>query len=872
MANDAACAAGSGPTLCRNVPRHCAGRREQVAAIVIKIPRSRMPTSRPEPAPEVSPVTHARLAGPTALRRALSILLVPWLGVAAARGDAETPVVPAAEPTGALQAHRLSGAIQIDGRLDEEAWRDAAAAGHFIQEAPRYGQDATSPTEVRVLYDDQYLYVGARMHHPAAAGRVTGLVHRRDRDSASDWFGVAVDSVHDRRTAHEFRVNAAGVQRDVLLYADTSTDDTWDALWDSSVTVDPDGWTAELRIPISLLRVRSGDGDQSWGVNFVRVDQDPQETSRWHVAARSENAFVSSFPSLVGLSGLRPQGRREIIPYVTADDKLATAQSFDDRGVHARAGIDAHLGLGSSSLLDLSFLPDFGQVEVDQVILNLSTIETLFPEKRTFFLEGSELFQVNGLQLFYSRRIGGAAPPPLLAPGEAVLDRPQVLDILGAAKFTGKYEGGLNVGLLAAETEPAYARVRAADGTVATRALAPTADAGVARVLQQLDSHGSYVAAFSSLYVERDGGRRGYVGALDGTWKSSDGSAQVDGLAGGSVLDGDRGTGDYAYVRGIKRWAAGWYVNETSDYASRRFDPNDLGYLESADHLTARVEAGRQWDRTLGALRNWAASASWSYGQDHSGRAFNDNAGGRVSTGFTNDWSAYLGGGDSFPLYDDRELRSFLDPVKKYLRHGHEPFLVAGFTSSRQSAWYVGLDVTAQHFGGGATYTATFNQTLHPSSQFELQLVTDLTDALGEMHWLETQGDTPIVGLRRLRQASQIVRASYAFTPSLTLQAYTQLLLASWHYRDLASYVDNDTLAPGAMAGVTSFTANSWNVNGVVRWEINPGSTLYAVYTHGAFNSDVFHPDASLSSRSVSALVRAPSDDVVQVKLSWMFR
>jgi len=797
-------------------------------------------------------------------RLALSIVVMAWLGGA---GHAQAPVEPAT-----LQAHRVSGAIQIDGRLDEDAWREAAAAGQFAQEAPHYGEAATSPTEVRVLYDDQFLYVGARLQHPAASGRVTALVHRRDRDSASDWFGVAIDSVHDRRTAHEFRVNAAGVQRDVLLYADTSSDDTWDAVWDSSVTVEPEAWVAELRIPLSLLRVRSGEGEQSWGINFVRVDQDPQETDRWHVVARSENAFVSSFPSLVGLSGLRPQGRREIIPYLTVDGRMATSQPFDDRGLDARAGVDAHLGLGSSSLLDLTFLPDFGQTEVDQVILNLSTIETLFPEKRTFFLEGSELFAVNGIQLFYSRRIGGAAPPAVLAPGEALLARPAALDILGAAKFTGKYESGLNVGVLAAEIEPAYAQVRAADGSTATRVLAPRTDSAVARVLQQIGSHGSYLGGFSSLYVERDGGRRSYVGALDGTWKSDDGSAQVDALGGGSVLDGDRGTGETANARAIKRWAAGWYVAGNADFASRRFNPNDLGYLQSPDHIIVHGEGGRQWDRTFGVFRNWSFAVAYAYGQDHSGRAFLDNPEARVSTGFTNDWTAYLGIGDGLPYYDDRELRTFSDPEKKYLHHGHEPYVVAGFTSSRRSAWYAGVDLAIVHNAGGLTYTATFNQTVHPSSRFELQLVTDLLEARGEMHWLETQGDTPIVGLRRMRQISQIVRASYAFTPNLTLQAYTQLLLASWHYRDLASYVDNDTLAPGAMSSTTSFTANNVNVNGVLRWEISPGSTLYAVYTHGAFNDEVFHRDATLSSRSLPALLRAPSDDVLQVKLSWMFR
>jgi hypothetical protein len=806
--------------------------------------------------------------------------IAPGLGVAApdAAAAAVPPAAepaaaaPAAELTDSLPAHRLTGAIRIDGRLDEETWRDAPAAGRFAQEAPHYGEAATSPTEVRVLYDDEYLYIGARMRHAPGHGGVTGLVHRRDRDSASDWFGVAIDSAHDRRTAHEFRVNAAGVQRDVLLYGDTSSDDTWDAVWDSGVTAADGEWTAELRIPLSLLRIRSVERDQTWGINFVRVDQDPQETDRWHVVARSENAFVSRFPLLVGLSGLRPQARREIIPYLTVNGKLATAQGFDDRGVDVRAGVDAHLGLGSSSLLDLTFLPDFGQTEVDQVIINLSTIETQFPEKRTFFLEGSELFQVNGTQLFYSRRIGASAPLPELGPGESLVARPLALDILGAAKFTGKYESGLNVGVLAAETEPAYARVRQADGTVATRAVAPAIDNAVARVLQQIGPAGSYVGAFSSLHVERDGGRRTYVGAADATWKSSDGSAQVDALGGGSVGSADRTSGATANAHAIKRFDAGWYVTGNADFATRYYDPNDLGYIISPDHILGHAEVGRQWDRTLGVFRNWSFAATEDYGQDHAGRTFNNTLGGKVSTGFTNDWTAYLGGGTSLPYYDDRELRAFLEPTKKYLHHGKEPYLLAGFTSSRQSPWYVGLDFAMQHLGGGMTYTATINQTIHPSSQVEIQLQTDLTDAEGEMHWLETQGETPIVGIRRLRQISQIVRASYAFTPNLTLQAYTQLLLASWHYRDLASYVDDDTLAPGAMSAITSFSANNFNVNAVLRWELRPGCTLYAVYTHGAFNDEVFHRDATLTSRSVSALLRAPADDVLQAKLAWMFR
>lgn len=795
--------------------------------------------------------------------------------------DVVPPIKPAEKPaqarpssgaTGSLQAHRLTGAVRVDGRLDDPDWAIAVAAGQFMQQSPNYGRAATSNTEVRVLHDDQYIYVGARMHHAAGSGRVVPLVHRRDRDSASDWFGVALDSVHDRRTAHEFRVNAAGVQRDVLLHSDTSSDDTWDALWDSGVSIDAGGWTAELRIPIALLRVRPGEGDQHWGINFVRIDQDPQETDRWHVIARSENAFVSRFPSLVGLSGLKPQRRREITPYITTRGKVATAQDFDDRGASARAGIDAHFGLGSSSLLDLSFLPDFGQTEVDQVILNLSTVETFLPEKRTFFLEGSELFRVNGLQLFYSRRIGQGAPSPSLAPGETLLERPLAVDILGAAKFTGKYENGLSVGLLAAETEAAFARIRAADGTVINRELAPVTDSGVARVLQQLGSHGSHVGAFSSFYTERgESARRAYVGAVDGTWKSHDSSVQTDGLGAVSVINDDS-TGVYGNARAVKRWDSGWYASGSASYASREFNPNDLGYLNRPDQQELRVETGRQWDRTLGVFRNWSFYGSGTYAQDHTGRAYNRNVDGRLSTSFTNDWSAYVGGGNSLPLYDDLELRTFFDPVKKYLRRDNEPYVTAGLSNARKSAWHGVLDLSLGSYVGGPTYTATLTQTIRPSSRFELQLVTDLADARGELRWLETQDGMPVVGLRRLRQVSQIVRTSYAFTPDLTLQAYTQMFLAAWNYRDLKSYVDDDTLASGAVAETTSFTEHSWNVNAVLRWELLPGSTLFAVYTHGAFNDDLFHRDASLSRRALPALLRAPSDDVLQVKLSWLFR
>lgn len=795
-------------------------------------------------------------------------------GVQADSADVPSAAGPSSGSRGSLRALRLTKALQIDGHLKEEAWQIAPAAGAFIQDSPNYGQLASAPTEVRVLYDDQYLYVGARMSSAPVGHRISPLVHRRDQNSASDWFGVAIDSVYDRRSAYEFRVNAAGVQRDVLLYADSSSNDQWDALWDSAVSTDDHGWTAELRIPISLLRIRDRVSEQTWGVNFIRINQHPEETTRWHVVARSENAFVSRFPSLVGLSGLKPQARRELVPYLTSRAKVATSQDFDDRGLEAQAGIDAHLGIGSSSLLDLTFLPDFGQTEVDEVILNLSTFETFLPEKRAFFLEGTEIFRVNGPQLFYSRRIGQSAPSASLGPDERLIEQPLAIEILGAAKFTGKYENGLAIGALVAQTEPAYARVRTSEGTTAIREIEPTSDNVVMRISQQLGGEGAYLGAFSSLHREHgDDGRMAYVGATDGTWKSCDSSAQIDALAAISAINqSDTDLGAYGTGSAVKRWGEGWYLAGNATYASRTFNPNDLGFLDRPDRRSIRLETGRQWDKTLGVFRNWGFYGSAAYATDRTNRAYNKNVDGRMSTSFTNSWSAYLGGGLSLPLYDDRELRTFRAAEKKYLHRDYEPYVTAGMSNARSSGWYVSLDLSAGQYEGGPTATASLQQTIRASSRLEFQLATDLVEARGELRWLETQGDVPVVGLRRLRQLSQVLRASYAFTPDLTIQGYAQLLLASWNYRDLKSYVDNDTLAPGAMSTSTAFAEHAWNVNLVMRWELRPGSTFYAVYTHGAFDDEVINRDATLSPSALSALWHAATDDVFQVKLSWLFR
>ncbi len=807
-------------------------------------------------------------------RSHLVLCLLGCASLAAAQGSNPAP----------LRATRTAEHIQLDGKLDEPIWASAPAASGFTETWPVYGNPSILPTEVKILYDDHFLYVGARMRHIPGQGPVVRRIHRRDQDSPTDWFTVFIDSLHDRRTAFAFGVNAANVQADSVYFSDTNSDRSWDGVWESEVSVDADGWTAELKIPLSLLRIKLTSGPQTWGINFSRNEQGTiRQSSSWQVPPRGENAFVSRFPELTGIEGIRPQLRREFIPYLSAQRKFETAQSFDDRKFEARAGLVAHWGLSTQSQVDLTIRPDFGQVEVDQAVLNLSTVETFFPEKRAFFLEGSEIFRTTGGQLFYSRRIGKAAPTADLGTGETLVDQPLVTDITAAAKYTAKMDG-LNFGVLGASVEPTRATFLDAYGTARKRESSPLTNYGVARLQKSLDDSGSFIGGFTS-YAHEAGlsGRDAVVGAVDGSLKSKDRSQVLD----FAIVRSDAGpvgakeAGWYAYLRGVKTWSNGWRVGIQSFNAGRSFDPNDLGYFPAADKKRIFWSASRQWDRTWGALRNWQFSMEQGYDTDQAGQKVLHFASAKGRTDFTNFWSVWAGLGRNFQVQDNRELRTFRQPQRLYLQRPGTTFAEAGFDTAGNKPWYVRMEVERQWFQGGPSTDTSLFQNIKLGSQMELQLQTTLVRDEGELRWLETlqadpvtgYGGTPVVGQRRLSKFDQTLRLAYAFTPRLTVQLFSQWLAVSWNFRDLQAYLADQQLQPTTTTNTTAFSYRLWNANLITRWEFRPGSTLYVVYTHGATTNDLINDRASLSPRRDLALLRhLPSDDAVQIKFSWLFR
>ena len=397
-----------------------------------------------------------------------------------------------AHPTGILvprvRAVRVERPPVIDGRLDDAIWSTAPVHSGFLQSTPVEGAPATQPTEVRIAYDDDAVYIGARLHENDPS-KIRRELTRRDNGGDGDVFIVALDTYHDHLGAFGFALNPSGVRLDGITSKDEENwDFSWDPVWQGATRIDSAGWTAEMRIPLSQLRFPPG-SEQHWGVNFFRKQNQRKELDAFVLVKQNERGFASRFAHVVGTTGIRSPRRLEALPYVRGQAETRRADPgdpfFDGSRLSQAIGMDMKYGVTSNLTLDATVNPDFGQVEADPADLNLTVFETFFQERRPFFVEGAQIFdfgaQCNDFcfsgapQLFYSRRIGrqpsldprmpfqGTGDDPLAVYEvlSSFTDAPTHSPILGAAKLTGRLASGTSVGLLHAETGRVKGRVDA---------------------------------------------------------------------------------------------------------------------------------------------------------------------------------------------------------------------------------------------------------------------------------------------------------------------------------------------------------------------------------------------------------------------------
>ncbi len=507
----------------------------------------------------------------------------------------------------AVAAAARIGPVAIDGRLDDAAWRTAPVAKGFVQQEPVEGAPAVHATEVRILFDDGALYVGARMFD-SEPGSIARQLVRRDEEGNADWFAVGFDPRLDRRTAYVFFISAANVQRDMYVYNDDDADDAWDAVWASAVHADSLGWTAELRIPLSQLRYVASSEVQTWGVNFARGRIRSNEETHFSLMSDLRQGMVSQFGTLTAMRAAHAARRIELRPYVVGGGQFEPAEAgnpFRDGSTStSRAGMDMRYGLGSSFTLDATVNPDFGQVEADPAVINLTAFETFFQERRPFFVEDARIFDFTlsggNNRLFYGRRVGRS--PTGQAPDTSDFDHvPDAARILGAAKITGRTSGGLSLGAIAAVTERATGRAFYS-GTNQTRSFLaePGAVHGAVRARQDFADGASTLGAIATVQRRQ---------------LPADGSFDVlpaNAISGG--VDWEHQWRDRTYA--FFGYVAGSHVRGDST-AMIRIQRSSAHFLQRPDATRLRVDSsatslsGMDWRMTVEKRRgtHWTGSA-----------------------------------------------------------------------------------------------------------------------------------------------------------------------------------------------------------------------------------------------------------------------
>ncbi len=826
------------------------------------------------------------------------------------------PSAPRAEPEGP-RAVRLSRPPTIDGVLDEELWATAPAIDDFTQLLPDEAQAPSQPWSVQVAYDNEALYFAFRMNDREPDG-IVGRLTRRDTDSGSDILNIEIDTRGDGQAAYHFEVNAANVQGDAIRTGDDVFGYDWNAVWTSATGRTPDGWVAEVRIPLVVLRFEPG-REAAWRFQFFRFLSRRAEWDMWAFKKVSEFGELKRFRAIPGIEGLVPSQGIEIRPFAVVRGRQRDAPPGlpDPRGrdVGAALGIDARFALTPGISLDATVLPDFGQIDADPARLNLSTYELFFPEKRPFFTERAELFSLQDLygapqstQLFYSRRLGAPTPSAVVPESARLIEQAEVVRLWGAAKLTGSIGPGLTLALLDAVAAPEDATLGLADDARTLQAITPTSNFSVARLRgtwgpitlagMVTDVHRFEPATGLGWEGECPNGvradpqgrctRDATTAALDLRVDLLNGMFSANAAAIGSRIhagpeltlrDGtkiSRGTLGYGGRLELAKPSGFWTARALFETFSPGLDLNEVGYLARQNLHKLNVETGLQV--TNGKVYRGIRTRLGAYGSNsYDGVALSRGIELTNIIDYTNAWTTFVQLGWSPRVYDNRETSDGASTEKAAQ-------LYANWSMNTDRARMVVFESagTARTTWKGWLVDGTATLSLRPIDRLEIGLSPGVTRVVGDPRWLETvetgEEATWRYGLQDVLAGSLTLRTAIAFTTRLTLQTYAQLYLADIRYGQLYDVTQPgsrpalrlDALTPvEGDASPFSGAEVALNVNVVLRWEVMPGSMLTLAYTHGQLGAPPAEPSAPRL--DYGALTRVPVSNVLMLKFASYF-
>lgn len=810
--------------------------------------------------------------------------------------------------------------IKIDGNLNDDAWQGAQIVSDFIQYEPVEGAKSEFRSEVRMLFGKDDLYFGAMLYDTEE--NIENNLGRRDEYNRADWFLLSIDSYNNGKTAFTFAVNAAGVQLDgqqddnkrvssgqtnPLLPA--GLDISWDAIWYSEVRIAEEGWVAEMRIPYNMLRYSKKEV-QTWGIYFSRRIPKSGEVSEWpYIPRNMRTNLVSGYAPLTGIRGIDPRRNIQVRPFVLAGLDMVENKDVPgeaDYRFKSTAGGDIKIGIGPNVILDATIRPDFGQVEADPAVLNLTAFNTLYPEKRPFFLEGADIYKfgIGRSRLYYSRRFGAVEP------------------IIASLKLTGRSDKGLSFGLL---------------GTTSGESFNPSNNYAVLRASQTIREYSSAGGILTYYYspAGKGTGWQSMTGGVDWDLRFNDNKYGFEGIVAfsdrNSLVERTRDQTGMMNSLAIRKRQGLLDGHVAFLMFTDQYNPNDIGWTSFEQNwyqIWANLKYKLNGGKTFGSFQR--GDLSFDYARrlsflEHYDMGSEINLGAALITKefrqikIGSELADPLGGYD---LWETRGLWVWAKPkavelslefatddrknwkvipkasVRKYDNKGSEYLIdfqgtintgtkialsanIKGTWESYRTAWASNETFKTDDSGWQIGNMSTSPDNLGPEDFTAFNdngtlenILSDVNEYQPGMYYV------PVFGTRDTRSLDFTMRGSLTLSARLSMQLYSQVFVARGRYDNFSILTDPDNMVPfREYPKRRDFNYKNLQANFVTRWEYRPGSAIYFVWSHSRRKDDEMNPLAPWGDslyeqspvRQVSDLFRVFPGNSLMIKIDYSF-
>jgi hypothetical protein len=739
-----------------------------------------------------------------------------------------------------INATRITEAPKIDGKLDEAVWQNLPVATDFTQTIPYNGRPGTQKTVVKIVYDDEAIYFGAMLYDSSPDSILTGLGRRDafDDEITADLFIVELNPYNDDQMLSAFKLSASGVQIDEkVTYG--NWDKSWDAVWYSNVSIVDSGWIAEVKIPYSALRLPSKNV-QTWGLHLWRCLKRKEEWTSWNFVNEKEESTVHQVGQLTGIEDVKPPVRLSFTPYFSTywlhdDEKNASSYSF-------KGGLDLKYGINESFTLDMMLIPDFGQVQSDDPVLNLSTVETYYNERRGFFTEGTELFNKAGI--FYSRRIG-AQPTDYwnvysgLNEQEEVVENPSETQILNATKVSGRTNKGLGIGFLNAITTNTYAKVRNNETGEEREVKTQVWTNYSVVVLDQALKNNSSISLINTNVDRFDDAYVANVTGIDFKFANKNNTYAIFGRGALSLIYNEGTELGHFYNVSINKIKGDFKFGLSQTLYSDTYNPTDLGYLANNNQIQNSLSLNYDITEPFWHILSWYNNITFWYDMLYKPMDY---------ARFEIDIASTVVFRNQLTI----NVFTGATPIEKY--DHYEP-RVEGWKVMEPTAWYLGgnfrtdqkklfsLFVDAAYWETTKYEKNTKMFTLAPSLRlnnkltlgFEFQLSL-LTNAIGFAS-KTTNNDSIFFGRRDIDNYSNTITGNYIFNNKSSIS------LRARHYQSKVEYkqfyiLNRDGTFNENYNGTPAenINYNTFNVDLIYTWQFAPGSELSLMWKNDIMN------------------------------------